>query len=79
MLTYAWCLRFLEVAFNIEGQMVRGNQSYVLQRLIMNGPANIVCSPEERTRYKINLELAQRAGTETLKTELETLTYADVC
>jgi hypothetical protein len=46
------CLRFLETAFNVEGQMVRHNQRYILHSLAAHGPVDINMSPEERTRSK---------------------------
>ena len=47
------CLRFLETAFNVNGQMVRHNQRYILHSLAAHGPADIrVPSAEENTRTK---------------------------
>jgi len=47
-----WCLRFLETAFNIQGNMVRGTQRYILRSLVAHGPSSILVSPEEHTRNK---------------------------
>ena len=47
------CLRFLETTFNVDGEMVRENQRYILHSLAMHGPASISVTPEERTRSSL--------------------------